>query len=169
MTSYYENPHISLSGTLDFLQSASNVEVEGASDISRTAGSLASIDIDDKSDLISQELKQPTTAEIHQAYEAFLEDFESSPSVEGSFAICWQPLSFLTRQGYEEDGEASIASEYQKSYRHRLDKMVNQLRPTFEPDGYVLDRDAATFTHLSVGLILLAEQVEGRQSEQLWE
>ena len=33
----------------------------------------------------------------------------------------------------------------------------------------MLDRDAATFTHLSVGLILLAEQVEGRQSEQLWE
>lgn len=117
----------------------------------------------------ARNLNQPTTAEIHQAYEAFLEDFESSPSVEGSFAICWQPLSFLTRQGYEEDGEASIASEYQKSYRHRLDKMVNQLRPTFEPDGYVLDRDAATFTHLSVGLILLAEQVEGRQSEQLWE
>ena len=169
MTSYYENPHISLSGTLDFLQYASNVEVEVSSDISRTTGSTAFIDIDDESDLISLELKEPTTAAFHRAYEAFLEDFESSPSVEGSFAICWQPLSFLTRRGHEEGGEASIAMEYQKSYLNRLDKMVNQLRPSVEPDGYVLDRDAAIFTHLSVGLVLLAEQVEGRQSEQQWE
>ena len=43
------------------------------------------------------------------------------------------------------------------------------MKPSVEPDGYVSDKDAAIFIHLSVGLILLSEQVYGGQSEQQWE
>ena len=172
MTSYYyENPHISLSGTLGFLQSASNVEVETASGISRALGSIAFIDIHDESVPIDRELKEPTADEVHRAYEAFLTDFVRSPSIEGSFAICWQPLSVIQRLVRADATEAKTMLEYQKSYLQRLPKILEQAkaRIAIEPDGYILDRNAAILIHLSVGLILLAEQVEGGQSERQWE
>ena len=172
MTSYYyENPHISLSGTLGFLQSASNVEVETASGISRVLGSIAFIDIHDESVPIDRELKEPTADEVHRAYEAFLTDFVRSPSIEGSFAICWQPLSVIQRLKRADATEAKTLLEYQKSYLQRLPKIFEQAkaRIAIEPDGYILDRNAAILIHLSVGLILLAEQVEGGQSERQWE
>ena len=172
MTSYYyENPHISLSGTLSFLQSASNVEVEAASGISRAVDSTAFIDIHDEGVPIDRGLKEPTDDEIHRAYEAFLTDFESSPSIEDSFAICWQPLSVIQRAVRADATEAKTLLEYQKSYLRRLPNILEQTkaRIAIEPDGYILDRDAAILIHLSVGLILLAEQVEGGQSERQWE
>ena len=178
MTSYYENPHISLSGTLAFLQSASSVEVEAASGISPAHESLDNLDYIDLSfaedNLIDRKPKGPqgsTTEETHQAYEAFLTDFEKSPSIEGSFAICWQPLSFLARLSYgtKSSEEASVAIKHQRAYLCQLSEIVRRMRPSVEPDGYVSDKDAAIFIHLSMGLILLSEQVYGGQSEQQWE
>lgn len=165
MTSYYKNPHISLSGTLAFLQSASSVEVQGDLDLNIGGGGF-----DDKGNLIGLAYKEPTTEEIHQAYEAFLTEFESSPNIEGSFAICWQPLSFQAgfRYSNKSSEEDNVAIENQRSYLRRLTKIIKQVKPMVEPDGYVLDKDAVIFIHLSVGIILLAEQVnEGL--EQQWE
>lgn len=86
----YGNPHISLSGTLEFLRTASEAEVEvyaeaeGYFDRPRIPIRL-DIHIDDNSSLIGRKTESPTIEEIHQAYKAFLTDFESSPSIEGSF------------------------------------------------------------------------------------
>ena len=166
---YYENPHISLSGTLGFLQSASSVEGQAASDIIYNPGSTTFIDLGDEDNPLDLEPKGPTAEAVHQAYETFLTHFENSPSVEGSLAICWQPLSFLIRQADKSDEEAEAALEKQNSYLRQLEKIVGQVKPKVEPDGYVLDKDAAIFIHLSVGLILLDEHLNGGQSEQQWE
>ena len=164
MNSFYGNPHISLSGTLDFLQSASNVEVQSDLDLSP-----ARVRFDDNGNLIFSRNEPPTAGEIHCAYEKLLTEFESSPSIEGSFAICWQPLSLLRKYVSMTDEEASIAVEHQRAYLHRLPSIVSKMEPKVGPDEYVHGEDAAIFIHLSVGLLLLAEQVEGGQSERQWE
>ena len=197
----YENPHLSVRGTLWFLQSASDAEVSAESDRlmdeeraatkTDTQGSQTeSIDFDlqvrpsirirrlrnDRPEPTDEErraAKLTTIRAERRAYESILDKFERSPTFDGSWIICWQPLSVAERlvrydvEEYEEDA----FRKNQKSYFRRLSKVLEQTKAKIsgEPDGYILDRDAAIFIQLSVGLILLARQVEGGQSERQWE
>ena len=197
----YENPHISVRGTLWFLQSASDFEVdvendrlmdgECAATKTDTQGSQAeSVEFDlqvrpsirirrlrnDRAEPTDEERRAAKLTHIHaqrRAYESILDKFEGSPTLEGSWIIGWQPLSVeerLARDGVEEYEEDAVR-ENQKSYFRRLSKILKQTKAKIsgEPDGYILDIDAAIFIQLSVGLILLAKQVEDGQSEQQWE
>ena len=197
----YENTHISMRGTLWFLQSASDVEVSAESDRlmdeeraatkTDTQGyQTESVDFDlqvrpsirirrlrnNRPEPTDEELRAAKLTHIRaerRAYESILDKFEGSPTLEGSWIICWQPLTVAERlarygmEGYEKDA----VRENQKSYFRHLSKVLEQTKAKIsgEPDGYILDRDAAIFIQLSVGLILLAKQNEGGHSERQWE
>ena len=206
---YYQNPHISLSGTLYFLQGASRGEV-GAKGYSLMTDEeravIAVIDIllrplssPDHSvlDLLDREEDELTDEERRaaeerreerqaarsteiqverRAYESVLDKFEySSPSVEDSWIVCWQPLSAieLMRRGDMSEDDVDAIMENQKDYLRRLPNILKKMpiltKMAKEPDGYILDKDAAIFVHLSVGLVLLTRLVEERQSERQWE
>ena len=205
---YYQNPHISLSGTLYFLQGASRGEVGAKGDSLMTdeeRAVIAVIDIllrplssPDHSvlDLLDREEDELTDEERraaeerreerraaesakiqveHRAYERILDEFERSPSVEDSWIICWQPLSAieLMRRGDMSEDDVDAIMENQKDYLRRLPNILKKMpiltKMAKEPDGYILDKDAAIFVHLSVGLVLLTRLVEERQSERQWE
>ena len=203
---YYQNPHISLSGTLYFLQGASRGEVGAKGSSLMTDEELDVIakpntyrmkwsrkDQKDWMDWLKTDLTgpgpslpRPTEEECqaarsteiqveHRAYESVLNKFESSPSVEDSWIVCWQPLSAieLMRRGDMSEDDVDAIMENQKDYLRRLPNILKKMpiltKMAKEPDGYILDKDAAIFVHLSVGLILLHELFEGGQSEQQWE
>ncbi len=105
----YQNPHISVRGTLNMLGTTSEYEVDYENErlmAEERAGEL---------DRISAE---------HHAYESILDKFERFPSVEGSLIICWQPLSVVERmRKYNaSQNEVDAILENQKSYLPRLQK-----------------------------------------------
>ena len=154
----YENPHISVRGTLNMLGTTSEFEVDYENtrleDEKRTA----------KLDRISAE---------RRAYESILNKFENFPSIEGSLIICWQPLSIVERMLEYDVSQDEIEAilDNQQSYLLRLPGILEQTKAKMEiePDGYVSDKNAAIFVHLSVGVVLLSRQVEQQQTERQWE
>ena len=104
-----------------------------------------------------------------RAYESILDKFERSPSIEDSLIICWQPLGVVERMRKNDVSRDEIAAirENQKSYLLRLPEILEKMET--EPDGYILDREAAIFVHLSVGIVLLSRLVEQQQTERQWE
>ncbi len=71
----------------------------------------------------------------------------------------------MRMEGFAERYEAQ-SMERQRACLNRLSDLVANMKASFEPDGYLLKSDAIIFTHLSVGLILLLERIEKRQSER---
>lgn len=95
-------------------------------------------------------------------YEGVLTKFEDYPSLETSFALCWQQLdSRLTPSNHSYDNILA-----------RMSVLVTKNRPHIAPDpgyGDFDDVQAVTYAHLAVGLALLLEKAEGGQSEKFWE
>ena len=152
----YQNPHISVRGTLDMLGTTSEFEVHYEDE--RLMGEERAGEFD----RISAE---------RRAYESILDKFECSPSIEGSLVICWQPLSVVkrARKHNVSQDEIDAVLKNQESYLPRLQEIVNREKSRLDPDDYVSDEDAATFIHLSVGIVLLSRLVEQSQTEQQWE
>ena len=152
----YQNPHISVRGTLDMLGTTSEFEVHYEDE--RLMGEEPAGEFD----RISAE---------RRAYESILDKFECFPSIEGSLVICWQPLSIVKRARKHNVSQDEIDAilKNQESYLPRLQKIVSQENSMLDPDAYVSDEDASIFIHLSVGIVLLSRCVEQSQTEQQWE
>ena len=122
------------------------------------------------------------TDELRIIREEVLKELESKNSWRGRFP--WQFRYPVVRELLEEDLDyvldeddykavkeefEDVARERRAGYLARLSNLVRQAKPNAEPDEYILNRDAVIYAHLSVGLGLLLEEVEGGQSERYWE
>lgn len=95
-------------------------------------------------------------------YGSVLAKLEYSPSMEASFALCWQQL----------DPHFELSNHSYDDILDRLSVLIAKNKPRIVPDptyGDLDDVNAVTFVHLAVGNALLLEEVENRQSERFWE
>ena len=92
-------------------------------------------------------------------YEGVLTKFETDPSMEAAFALCWQHL----------DSRLTPSSRSYDDIIHRLLALIAKNKLRIVPDGDLDDTNAVTFVHLAVGNALLLEKVENGQSERFWE
>ena len=125
--------------------------------------------------------------------EEVLRDLESSNSWKGNFPNqfraealreLWNQIEFETNEyghsdrdshhnqiDYEVIEEVFEEDARQRRVEHldRLSALVRLAKPNTDPDEYIVDKDAIIYVHLSVGLALLLEEVEGGYSERHWE